>query len=130
MKRSGKVIFYSLLAGFAFFSSTDKNMPVEGEEKPGSSVLSVSETTVSVAPEGGDSFLTVTSTGNFSVDYDVDWLSAGQIIGAKENNLKLTVKPNAGRDERTAEVMLKAKNCDDVCVTVVQEGAKSSSCDL
>ncbi len=130
MKRSGKVIFYSLLAGFAFFSCTDKNMPVQDEEKPGSSVLSVSETTVSVAQEGGDRFLTVTSTGNFSVDYDADWLSAGQIIGAKENNLKLTVKPNAGRDERTAEVMLKAKNCDDVCVTVVQEGAKSSSCDL
>lgn len=61
---------------------------------------------------------------------DADWLETGFIIGQDEENFRLRIEPNEGKDERTAVVTLSAEGCDDAVVTVIQEGLKSKTCDL
>ncbi len=121
-------------ASLAFVSCTEENL--EDPDKPGapsgSTEITVSAETVEAKSAGGDYFLTVTSDGNVSVSYDTEagWFTAGLIVGAGEDNLRFRVDPNTDPESRSAEVTLSADGAEDVIVTLNQDGAKSSACEL
>ena len=121
-------------ASLAFVSCTEENL--EDPDKPGapsgSTEITVSAETVEAKSAGGDYFLTVTSDGNVFVSYDTEagWFTAGLIVGAGEDNLRFRVDPNTDPESRSAEVTLRADGAEDVIVTLNQDGAKSSACEL
>lgn len=121
-------------ASLAFVSCTEENL--EDPDKPGapsgSTEITVSAETIEAKSAGGDYFLTVTSDGNVFVSYDTEagWFTAGLIVGAGEDNLRFRVDPNTDPESRSAEVTLRADGAEDVIVTLNQDGAKSSACEL
>ena len=121
-------------ASLAFVSCTEENLeePDKPDTPAGSAEITVSAETVEAKSAGGDYFLTVTSDGNVSVSYDTEagWFTAGLIVGAGEDNLRFRVDPNTDPESRSAEVTLRADGAEDVIVTLNQDGAKSSACEL
>ncbi len=124
----------AVAASLAFVSCTEENLeePDKPDTPAGSAEITVSAETVEAKSAGGDYFLTVTSDGNVSVSYDTEagWFTAGLIVGAGEDNLRFRVDPNTDPESRSAEVTLRADGAEDVIVTLNQDGAKSSACEL
>ena len=105
--------------------------PESGEEQPELN-FTVSSDKIEAEAQGGEYYLTVTPADIVRVSYDKDaeWFTAGLLIGAETENLKISVKPNEDKESRSGEVTLSAEGCDDFIVIVTQSGALSGECEL
>ena len=84
--------------------------PESGEEQPELN-FTVSSDKIEAEAQGGEYYLTVTPADIVRVSYDKDaeWFTAGLLIGAETENLKISVKPNEDKESRSGEVTLSAQ---------------------
>lgn len=85
--------------------------------------FTVTPTEQSIGAEGGDIQFTVTSYNGAVVtaeSSDTTWLTI-------DNTFKATVKANETAEARSAKITFSADGCDDVFVTVSQEGKSTES---
>lgn len=126
----------SLLAipflSFGIVACEEENIGDNPDGLPSGQSLTVSADVVEAASQGGVYFLTVTPGDVVRVSYDKDagWFTAGLLIGAENDNLKITVSPNESKESRTAELTLSADGYDDLSVTINQNGTLGSECEL
>lgn len=105
--------------------------PESGKEQPDLN-FTVSSDKIDAEAEGGEYYLTVTPADVVCVSYNKEagWFTAGLLIGAENDNLKITVSPNESKESRTAELTLSAEGYDDLSVTINQNGTLGSECEL
>lgn len=96
-------------------------------------IIEVSRTEVPLTCDGGIVYVTVSAPAEVSAVSDAEWCEAEILADREQNNLRLTVEPAQEEEAREAVVTLSSEGCDDVTVTVSQEGReipKSTECDL
>lgn len=131
MKLFKYILSLLFVTGTVMLSTSCEDDSTEGkEEQPGTSEITVSESSITAKSAGGDYFVTVQSPENINVSKDVDWLDALVLIEKKQNNLRIRINNNDSDEERKAIITLSSKNCEDVTITVTQKGITDSDCDL
>lgn len=107
--------------------------------EPSRPVLAVEDDSFSFSVRGGSAFTKILCNGSVSVGETAPWLEA-EIVEDKADSegssglfLKVDVAANDTEDKRSAQVVLSASGCSDVCVSVVQVGLDrplETTCDL
>lgn len=99
--------------------------------------------------DGSSQYTRVSANRGISLNSTKDWCTAKIVENVPQNAvsdgidtkavamslkwLEVTVEPNVSHEERSAKIIVSVSGCDDVLISVVQEGApapKSSTCDL
>ncbi|MCH5330280.1 MAG: CotH kinase family protein [Alistipes sp.] len=105
----------------------------EPRPQPDKPYISVSDNQANFPEDGGSITLTASSNSPMSVRSSQNWATAGLIVGAQTDNLKITVSPNPDESERNAIITIAARNCDDVQISIRQDPKsvyRSPDCDL
>ncbi len=120
---------FIIIGTVCLFSSCDEES-LDDKEQDETSEITVSANKINAKSAGGDYYLTVNSVGSISISKDANWLETLFSIEKKENNFRVKIESNDSEEERTAIITLSAKNCEDVTITVIQQGITDSDCDL
>ena len=129
-------LFRTALGALALASSLACACSPETIEEPKHEdplIIEVSRTEVPLTCDGGIVYVTVSAPAEVSAVSDAEWCEAEILADREQNNLRLTVEPAQEEEAREAVVTLSSEGCDDVTVTVSQEGReipKSTECDL
>lgn len=88
--------------------------------------LTVSPTSLSYAPEGGTSYVNISSNDEWTVSSSAtSWCTASLSSGTGNALLNITVTKNTGTVVRSATVTLKGKNSNKTVTVVVTQSASS-----
>ena len=82
--------------------------------------VALSESNVSLAPEGATVEVSLTSNGDWSVDTHPEWLSVSPASGKGDATLSLTAPAYEGEEARSGEVRVTTKD-NSATLTVTQE---------
>ena len=116
--RRMKRLFYLLAALAVVLTSCKEIVPIE-ETK----TLTVTPEVLTFGYEGGSQILTLTTDAGswtLSKTSDSDWCRPASTSGRTSTSINVKVDANTG-DERAAELVFSAPDCQDVTVTVTQK---------